>query len=154
MQPDDRQMDRRLIKLSESPEFRFWRVPDDQLTYPERVFGLIWELESEVNNGGFEQYFSNSTGSLAPDVVNALTAVGADQMAAITQSAIDEVGEVQWSDDAARKAAISHLSSTALKHLQCLDQAFYRYPDDLTELLYRYVHEHRDEITGSSAIFD
>ena len=88
MKPDERELERRLIKLAESREVRFWRVPYDQLTYPERVFGLIWELESEVNNGGFEQYFSNST------------------------------------------------------------------PDDLSELLYRYIYEHRAEISVSSAIFD
>jgi hypothetical protein len=98
--------------------------------------------------------FSNSTGSFAPDVVNALKAVAANQMAAITQTAIDEVGEVQWSDDMARKAAIARLSSKALKDLHGVDQTFYKYPDDLTQLLYRYVHEHRDEITGSSTIFD
>ena len=154
MKPDEHELERRLIKLAESREVRFWRVPYDQLTYPERVFGLIWELESEVNNGGFEQYFSNSTGSLAPDIVNALKEVGANQMAEITQAAIDVVGEVQWSDDEARKATMSHLSSASLKTLQDIDQAFYKYPDDLSELLYRYVHEHRVEISGSSTIFD
>ena len=153
MKPDEHELERRLIKLAQGREVRFWRVPYDQLTYPERVFGLIWELESEVNNGGFEQYFSNSTGSLAPDIVNALKEVGANQMAAITQAAIDEVGEVQWSDDEARKATMSRLSSASLKTLQGIDQAFYKYPDDLSELLYRYVYEHRAEISGSSAIF-
>ena len=154
MKPDEHELERRLIKLAESREVRFWRVPYDQLTYPERVFGLIWELESEVNNGGFEQYFSNSTGSLAPDIVNALKEVGANQMAEITQAAIDVVGEVQWSDDEARKATMSRLSSASLKTLQGIDQAFYKYPDDLSELLYRYIYEHRAEISVSSAIFD
>src|SRR5689334_24380735 len=45
-------MNRRLIRLAESPDIRFWRVDYDQLSAPERVFGAIWELESEVNNGG------------------------------------------------------------------------------------------------------
>ena len=40
--PDDREMTRRLIAFSESPNCRFWRVDDADLTAPERVFGVIW----------------------------------------------------------------------------------------------------------------
>jgi hypothetical protein len=54
--------------------------------------------------------------------------------------------DVSWSDDAARKAHISELSSQAQEKLQELDQAFYAYPDDLTTLLYRYASQHRSEL--------
>src|ERR1041385_8223768 len=53
---DRSEINRRLVRLAESPNIRFWRVAYDQLSLPERVFGLIWEFESEVNNGGFLQY--------------------------------------------------------------------------------------------------
>jgi hypothetical protein len=128
---DRQDANRRLIKLAEGPNIRFWRIDYDQLSFAERVFGLIWELESEVNNGGFHQYFWNSTGVLAPDVVDALHAVGAVRT---------------WSDDDARKAAITSLSLAVREKLNELDQAFYASPDDLTELLYRYVDKHRAEI--------
>jgi hypothetical protein len=49
---DGREMNRRLIKLSESSTSRFWRLDYGDLSPPERVFLLVWELESEVNNGG------------------------------------------------------------------------------------------------------
>jgi hypothetical protein len=144
---DRNEMNHHLIRLSESPNIRFWRLDYDQLSFPERVFGLIWELESEVNNGGFHQYFLNSRGALAPYVVDALTAVGAVATASIVQQALALVGpDVFWSDDAARKAHISELSSRAKEKLHDLDQAFYAYPDDLTTLLYRYVTEHRSEL--------
>ena len=45
-----------LIKISEHPATQFWKLDFNQLTQPEQVFRCIWELESEVNNGGFEQY--------------------------------------------------------------------------------------------------
>ena len=61
MKIDRNEMNRRLIRLAESPNIRFWRVDYDQLSFPERVFVLIWELESEVNNGGFHQYFLHLT---------------------------------------------------------------------------------------------
>lgn len=68
-------MIRRLIALSESPDARFWRVDYHQLSPPERVFRAIWELEGEANNGGLDQYFFNSSGSLVPDVVDALKTI-------------------------------------------------------------------------------
>jgi hypothetical protein len=143
---DRQDMNRRLIKLAEGPNVRFWRIGYDQLAFAERVFGLIWELESEVNNGGFHQYFCNSTGRLAPDVAAALHAVGAARTAALVQQALAAAGDVPWSDDDARKAAITGLAPAVREKLNELDQAFYAGSDDLTELLYRYVDKHRAEI--------
>jgi hypothetical protein len=143
---DRNEMNRRLIKLAESPSIRFWRVNYDQLCFAERVFGLIWEFESEVNNGGFYQYFLNSTGALAPQVVDALKAVGAVETAVLAEKALAEVGNVRWSDDTARKAKINQLSSQVKEKLHELDQALYAHPNDLTDLLYRYVDTHRTEI--------
>ena len=31
-----------------------------ELSEPERAFVAVWELEAEVNNGGFSQYFFNA----------------------------------------------------------------------------------------------
>jgi hypothetical protein len=144
---DRDEMNHRLVKLSESPNIRFWRIDYDQLSFPERVFGLIWELESEVNNGGFHQYFWNSTGTLAPHVVDTLKTIGAAAAAGIAQQALAVVGpDIPWSDDATRKTHINQLSSQAREKLHDLDQAFFAYPNDLTTLLYRYVTKHRSEL--------
>ena len=150
---DRNEMNQRLIKLAESPNIRFWRIDYDQLSVAERIFGIIWELESEVNNGGFHQYFWNSSGVLAPYVVDALKAIGAAAAAGIVQQALAVVGpDISWSDDVARQTRINLLSSQAREKLNDLDQAFYVYPDDLTALLYRYVTGHRTEI-GAPADF-
>jgi Domain of unknown function (DUF4375) len=89
---DNREMNRRLIKLSESSTGRFWRIDYDKLSTPEQVFLLIWELESEVNNDGFHQYFHNSSGAL---VVSALKTVGAEAIADIAQRALNAVGNAK-----------------------------------------------------------
>jgi len=144
---DRKEMNRRLIRLAESQNIRFWRVDYNKLSFAERVFGLIWELESEVNNGGFHQYFLNSTGALAPYSVDALKAVGAVQTAGLVQQALAQVGNgIRWPDDTARKAVINSLSSNVREKLNELDQSFYACPDDLTALLYRYVDKQRVEI--------
>ena len=89
MTTDTKEIKQRLIRLAESPKARFWRLEYGALSVPERIFRAVWELEAQVNNGGFHQYFWNSSGSLVPDVVNALRAIGAAQMASVVERAID-----------------------------------------------------------------
>ena len=106
---DNREMNRRLIRLSESSTSRFWRLDYNDLSSPERVFLVIWELESEVNNGGFHQYFYNSGGALAPHVVGALKTIDAPATADIVQRALNAVVNAitSWSDDARRQSGMN-----------------------------------------------
>ena len=60
----------------------------DQLPQALKVNYFIWELEGEVNNGGYEQYFGNSSGYYKDKIVGALQIVGAYKAADITQRAI------------------------------------------------------------------
>jgi len=145
--PDRKEMNRRLIELAENTTIRFWRVDYGQLSSAERVFGVIWELESEVNNGGFYQYFWNSSGALAPDSVGALQVIGADATARLARAALALAGnDVPWSDDAARQASIGRLPIATKDKLNELDQAYYASSNDLTSLLYKYVSAHKREI--------
>jgi hypothetical protein len=48
--------------------------------------------QSEVCNGGFWQFFSNSTGVLSPEAVLGFRAIGQDGVATVVQAAIDEFG--------------------------------------------------------------
>jgi hypothetical protein len=145
---DSREMNRRLIRLSESPTSRFWRLDYKDLSTSERVFLVIWELESEVNNGGFRQYFYNSSGALAPHVVGSLKTIDAPATADIVQRALNAVANTisSWSDDAHRQSGMNQLSSETQRILEELDQEFYACPEDLTPLLYKYVADHRIEV--------
>jgi uncharacterized protein DUF4375 len=147
---DVAEMNRRLLMLAESPTARFWRVEFDALSVPESVFRAVWELEAEVNNGGFHQYFFNSSGKLARFALSALRAVGASQTAGILELAISVIGtDVQWSNDAARQERLVALPDEAVEELDDLDHAFFGDPDNLTALLYNYVCAHRAEFGAS-----
>jgi hypothetical protein len=146
-------MNRRLIALSESPDARFWCVDYHELSVPERVFRSIWELEGEVNNGGLDQYFFNSSGSFGPDVVDALEAIGAFRMAAILEDAIGLMpSNVCWRDSDMRREMLIALPETSRDALDTLTEKFHHCPDDLTALLYAYVCDHRAEV-GAAADF-
>jgi hypothetical protein len=132
----------RLIRLSE--QGRFWSVPFAELSPPERVFRAIWDLESEVNNGGFHQYFFNSSGDTAFAVVGALEAIGAPQAAQIVRAANRIFPHATPPADRVERQA--HLEAISPEHdelLEQLDQDFYSYPDNLTELLMSYVNLNR-----------
>ena len=53
----------------------------EKLTEPQLLFYLNQNLEREVNNGGFNQYFSNSSGDNAHETLLSLKAIGAEKNA-------------------------------------------------------------------------
>ena len=53
------------------------RVGFDGLSHAERVVACLTELEMEVNNGGFDQYYWNAPGDHTLETVAALRELGA-----------------------------------------------------------------------------
>jgi hypothetical protein len=144
---DQKEMNRRLVRLAESPRLRIWRQDYETLSRPECVFLLVWELEAEVNNGGFQQYFCNTSGRYAPQAAGALRDIGAAKMAAIVDEAVTAVGRDRLArDDAQRRLGINALPAHIKTRLAALDEQFFGYPDNLTALLYAYVSRHQDQI--------
>jgi hypothetical protein len=56
------------------------------------LFAAHW-CQSEVRNGGFHQFFYNSTGVLAPEAVEGFRAIGLPDCAEILQEAMSVFGE-------------------------------------------------------------
>ena len=140
-----------LIDLSDRVVPRSWQEPFAELSEPERVFVAIWTLEADVNNGGFDQYFLNSSGDHAWFAPRALRAIGAETMAGIVERANAPFGtEGPPASRDERLAMLDAVQDEAADEWSRLDEAFYDYPDDLTGLLYRYVQEHKAEIRGAA----
>jgi len=113
---------------------------------PQQVFSAIWELEAEVNNGGFSQYFQNSSAETAPFVVAALETIGGSQAAGIAMLAINAAfpdGLPAAPEQISSGAA--HFSDDVLAQLEALDKQFLSYPDNLTDLLFDFVSKYPDE---------
>jgi hypothetical protein len=83
---DQREMNERLIRLSEDRDVGFWAADFEALPEPKRVFRAIWELEAQVNNGGFHQYFLNGSAWTVPGIWDALQAIGATSTAVIVMT--------------------------------------------------------------------
>jgi len=75
---------------ADGPEFTDWF---NRLTIPQQVLFPTHWLCSEVRNGGFHQYFTNSTGYHAPEAVQGFVELGLGDIASIVQRAIAVFGE-------------------------------------------------------------
>ena len=115
------------------------------LSDAERVFYITQTLEMEVNNGGFSQFFYNSSGSLSNELVNAFTAIGAAATAAICQKAVAAFGCDIPADREEREELLDELEIDDI--LEECDDAFYDYEDDLNELNYNFAMKNREQFT-------
>jgi hypothetical protein len=82
-------IDSLLCAFEQAIELRRNRAPDVATTPEEHTLLAIMALQREVNNGGYHQFFGNSSCKYALTVVPALVSIGCETTAALTQSAID-----------------------------------------------------------------
>ena len=132
-----------LIDLSGSTRTDFGRVDFGSQSENQKVFAAIWTLEAEVNNGGFLQYFDNDRGQTAGFAVTALKKVGANNCADIVDRAIRTICGGNIPPDAdGWETLIDAITNDTSEKLDSLDTEFFKYPDDLTELLFEFVRAH------------
>jgi len=136
-----------LIALSESSRTKVGKQDFALQSLPQKVFSSIWTLESQVNIGGFDQYFLHCDSPEAPAfVVTALETIGATKVADICRRALDcafpagAPATAQAITDAAE-----HFTDATLGKLEALNNRFFAYPNNLTELLFAYVAQHPAE---------
>ena len=123
---------------------RFYSNPDD-MTDHEKLFMYIEELEREVNNGGFWQYFYNSSGEYAMQTVGALKTIGAEHTAGLLSKAIEVFPDSNVPTDRdERIGAIESLGNGVKEEWNDLDDQFQEYQDDIAELLLDFVRQNRD----------
>lgn len=102
---------------------------------PAVVKELVDELESEINNGGFDQFFSNSSGDRFAETIAALRTIGATHTAKIVEAACAKFpGGMPPKDRDARQELLEQISPDG-DAFEDEDQAFFVYTDDLAGLV-------------------
>jgi hypothetical protein len=122
-----------LIGLSESERTKLGKEDFASQAIPQKVFSALFEVESEVNNGGFSQYFLNDSAESAHFVVDALRVIGAPKTADICQRAIAAAFPSGLPQSADIRSAAADFPDDVLEKLERLDQEFFSYPHDLTD---------------------
>ncbi|WP_164658552.1 DUF4375 domain-containing protein [Tropicibacter sp. Alg240-R139] len=96
------------------------------------LFSLHW-LHLVVYNGGFWQYFYNSTGTSAPEVVEGFATIGMPEVCSIVQDAMSKLGTPYPGDKATREVIVGPWDDGM--DIGELNDAFYELAD--TETFFR-----------------
>jgi hypothetical protein len=135
-----------LIELSESDRTKYGREDFATQSTPQKVFSSIWAAESEVNNGGFSQYFLNSSCETAGFVVEAMKAIDAPRTGEICSRAIASAFPQGIPTDPEEiSSAAENFPGETEEKLEELDNEFFAYPHNLTDLLFTYVSRYPEE---------
>ena len=115
------------------------------LSEQQKNFYLNQNLEREVNNGGFKQYFINSSGNYAHETVTSLKLIGADHTANILQKAIDQFPESKVPTERdQRREVVKAIEEATNQVLETLSKKFFEYVDNLNALNIEYVRKNRE----------
>jgi len=116
------------------------------LTPGQRALLAIHWCVSEVCNGGFDQFFANSTGILAAEALDGFRRVGATEYAAIVTEAMNVFeGGVVPLDREGRNRQLDSGADETSSILSKLDDRFYVDLESLTAIRAEYVRAHLDE---------
>lgn len=157
---EQRNEQRRIVREAErarleSPEYKYWHALIDRvykqpggieaLTHGDQLYYLINVLSGEVHNGGFDQFFSNSSGNRYSETVAALSEVEAPATLALLLKAKSVLfSDVDVPIDRTARYGLMRTSSKENPDYEAvnvalnkLDESFYQDLDNLPEILDR-----------------
>lgn len=134
-----------LFKVSDVVFDRYNKVGYDNLSQQEKLFVCVWGLEGEVNNGGFDQYYFNSSGDHSLDVEASLKAIGANHTADLVRQGNALFGAAGPSAERfVRQKQLDALDDEKIKKMNEIEEEFFKYKDKLSELLEMYVSKNAE----------
>lgn len=111
----------------------------ETLSRQERYIYAVEGMLTEVNNGGFNQFFFNSSGELAYDLVPALAAIGSVQFKEIASRAIDIFGTIPSLDEESRYSHLEKITQDdELQLWEECDEEFYDCEEQIEQMAVMY----------------
>jgi len=124
-------------KSNESKDFT-------KLSLPEQHFIYIEIFESEVINGGVFDFFFNSSGAYAHEVLEAYKAIGAYESLELVNQAISVFPELPVPKDIFdRRFFMSSLDDSIQKKWDVIEASFLNSNEDIVTLLISYIKTHK-----------
>lgn len=120
-------------------------------TVEERTVVAIEGLEREVNNGGFSQFFVNSSSEFVPVIVDALKAIGCPKNAVLCQRAMAVLGITEDLSTDAIEDLACEASDKQDERLSELDDVFYEGEGEaIAGELFEYIKRNRSNISTAA----
>ena len=118
-------------------------------TQAERFVYAIEGMQREVNNGGWNQFFFNSSGALAYDLVPALQAVGSTKNLSIAERAVKIFGKPASLGEEDRAKHLDKITQDGEKSpWDGLEDEFYQAPEDLEAMIIEFIARNPAEFGG------
>ena len=116
----------------------------EKLTEAQKTFYFNQNLEKEINNGGFNQYFYNSSGDFAHQTIISLRQINAIKTVDILQLAINQFpNSIVPTDRSERQEILENIEEKADKVWEQLDKRFLEYEDNLYDLNIDFIKQNR-----------
>ena len=122
------------------------REGTQNLTDEERIVLAIEALEREVNNGGYDQFFANSSKQFAPTVVDALVRIGCTKTANITRNAIKAIGALDLTEEAI-DTAMSTDNERRQAKFDRSDSSYHKSGESIERQLFAFIKANRSRIS-------
>lgn len=118
----------------------------ENLNKAEKTFLFVEMLEAEINNGGFDQYFFNSSGNYAAETLEALKKIGAFKTAQIVEEAYSYFPENPIpKDNEKRQELLENIDEQTSEKWSQLEDKFYLYEENISGLVLDYVRKNVSE---------
>lgn len=134
-----------------SPDFREEYETVLGWTDAQQAIYVIWVLEAEVNNGGFNQFYFNSSGQYAELLPKALNLIGAPKFADLVVRA-NRVYEREKEDITRRQDGTIEGFSKSYENnpLNALDNEFFKLYDeeDLQKLQVEFIRKNKSDFVN------
>src|SRR5262245_22753250 len=102
-------------------------------------------LEREVNNGGYRQFFGNSSGEFTPVIEAALRAINCPKTADITRDAIAALRLDALTAETVAAAALGD-NEVIERDLAACDDRYFANDEPIADLLFRWIAANKDRV--------
>lgn len=107
------------------------------------LHAMIW-YQAEVDNGGHDQFFFNSTGIVWKNALDGFRKIGFDAAAEILQEAVSLFGGSPAYDRKERQEQLDSLNDDDCERLGDLDDRFYDIAD-FDDFILRFINENKED---------
>lgn len=122
------------------------RAKQKKLSQPELDILAVEAMEREVNNGGFQQFFVNSSKAYASSLPAALERVGCPIAAKIASDALAALKIQSTATEAKIDAAVSRLGDKASAVFGPLDGRYFQNKEPIADQLFAYIQAMKSDI--------
>jgi hypothetical protein len=137
-------IDSLVLVFEEALQKKAYREGDRAINDEERLVLAIEALEREVNNGGYQQFFVNSSKEFAPVIVRALERIGCPENAAITQRAIDALHLSSLTVEAIEMAIADGVDEEVLDNC---DKSYFAAREEIAGRLFAFIKANKSDFT-------